>query len=85
MTLQVRQAEDYPVDLYYVMDLSKSMEDDLSKLMDLGDILGMYIKSNLSRKTAQAERDKIKEVSGGLYVQVYVIQMSIQSLFEGNF
>ena len=26
--VQYEQAEDYPVDLYYLMDLSKSMEDD---------------------------------------------------------
>ncbi|XP_041478618.1 integrin beta-1-B-like [Lytechinus variegatus] len=45
LTLQVRQAEDYPVDLYYVMDLSKSMEDDLSKLRDLGDTLASEMKN----------------------------------------
>ena len=33
------QAEDYPVDLYYLMDLSKSMEDDKQKLSDLGQLL----------------------------------------------
>lgn len=33
------QAEDYPVDLYYLMDLSKSMEDDKDKLSKLGDTL----------------------------------------------
>lgn len=33
------QAEDYPVDLYYLMDLSKSMEDDKDKLSSLGDLL----------------------------------------------
>lgn len=33
------QAEDYPVDLYYLMDLSKSMEDDKEKLSTLGDLL----------------------------------------------
>lgn len=33
------QAEDYPVDLYYLMDLSKSMEDDKAKLSSLGDLL----------------------------------------------
>ncbi|PIK50534.1 putative integrin beta G subunit isoform X1 [Apostichopus japonicus] len=38
-TFQVRQAEDYPVDLYYVMDLSKSMEDDLVNLRKVGDVL----------------------------------------------
>ena len=30
------QAQDYPVDLYYLMDLSKSMEDDKEKLSALG-------------------------------------------------
>ncbi|KAI8489904.1 Integrin beta-1 [Branchiostoma belcheri] len=34
-----RQAEDYPVDLYYLMDMSKSMEDDLQSLIGLGDTL----------------------------------------------
>ncbi len=33
------QAQDYPVDLYYLMDLSKSMEDDKEKLSALGDLL----------------------------------------------
>lgn len=39
MTLAYAQAEDYPVDLYYLMDLSKSMEDDKGKLSSLGDEL----------------------------------------------
>jgi len=33
------QAEDYPVDLYYLMDLSNSMEDDKEKLSALGNLL----------------------------------------------
>ena len=37
-----RQAENYPVDLYYVMDLSFSMGDDKSKLAELGDLLGTW-------------------------------------------
>lgn len=37
--LYVRQSEDYPVDLYYVMDLSKSMDDDLENLKRLGTTL----------------------------------------------
>lgn len=37
--LTYRQAVDYPVDLYYLMDLSKSMEDDKEKLSSLGDHL----------------------------------------------
>ncbi|KAM4687167.1 integrin beta-3-like, partial [Rhinophrynus dorsalis] len=35
-TLQVRQVEDYPVDIYYLMDLSYSMRDDLEKIQTLG-------------------------------------------------
>ncbi|OCT62291.1 integrin beta-3 isoform X1 [Xenopus laevis] len=34
--LQVRQVEDYPVDIYYLMDLSYSMKDDLIKIQTLG-------------------------------------------------
>lgn len=35
-TVKVRQVEDYPVDLYYLMDLSYSMNDDLFRLRTLG-------------------------------------------------
>uniref|UniRef100_A0A8C5HEQ2 Integrin beta n=1 Tax=Gouania willdenowi TaxID=441366 RepID=A0A8C5HEQ2_GOUWI len=35
-TVKVRQVEDYPVDLYYLMDLSYSMNDDLFRLRLLG-------------------------------------------------
>ncbi|CAL9699675.1 unnamed protein product [Knipowitschia caucasica] len=34
--VKVRQVEDYPVDLYYLMDLSYSMNDDLFRLRTLG-------------------------------------------------
>ena len=33
------QAQDYPVDLYYLADLSKSMEDDKERLSTLGGLL----------------------------------------------
>lgn len=39
MRVDYSQAVDYPVDLYYLMDLSKSMEDDKEKLSHLGDLL----------------------------------------------
>ncbi|KAK2164572.1 hypothetical protein NP493_1406g01044 [Ridgeia piscesae] len=39
MQVHYKQAENYPVDLYFVMDLSKSMEDDKNKLAELGDAL----------------------------------------------
>ena len=39
LQVHFKQAENYPVDLYYVMDLSKSMEDDKEKLAELGDAL----------------------------------------------
>ncbi|KAM8999040.1 integrin beta-3 [Sarcophilus harrisii] len=35
-SVQVRQVEDYPVDIYYLMDLSNSMRDDLQKIQSLG-------------------------------------------------
>lgn len=37
--VEFKQAEDYPVDLYYLMDLSNSMKDDKDKLALLGDLL----------------------------------------------
>ncbi|XP_058065119.1 integrin beta-PS-like, partial [Anopheles bellator] len=36
LSVNYAQAEDYPVDLYYLMDLSKSMEDDKAILSTLG-------------------------------------------------
>lgn len=36
MTLKYSQAEGYPVDLYYLMDLSASMEDSRNLLSELG-------------------------------------------------
>uniref|UniRef100_A0A8C8JBT3 Integrin beta n=1 Tax=Oncorhynchus tshawytscha TaxID=74940 RepID=A0A8C8JBT3_ONCTS len=38
-TVTVKQVEDYPVDLYYLMDLSYSMKDDLARLRSLGNQL----------------------------------------------
>lgn len=32
----MRQVEDYPVDIYYLMDLSNSMKDDLLNIQSLG-------------------------------------------------
>uniref|UniRef100_A0A3B3ZEV0 Integrin beta n=1 Tax=Periophthalmus magnuspinnatus TaxID=409849 RepID=A0A3B3ZEV0_9GOBI len=49
-TVSVKQVEDYPVDLYYLMDLSYSMKDDLAKLVTLGSELAQTmgkITSNL--------------------------------------
>ena len=40
--IKVKPAKDYPVDLYYLMDLSYSMNDDLQKLKDLGSGIGKY-------------------------------------------
>jgi len=45
MQVQYAQAEDYPVDLYYLMDLSKSMEDDKDKLSELGELLAERMQS----------------------------------------
>lgn len=40
-----RQPRDYPVDLYYLMDLSYSMKDDKEKLSQLGDLLADRMRS----------------------------------------
>ena len=37
--IKVQQTEDYPVDIYYLMDLSASMYDDLESIKDLGSSL----------------------------------------------
>lgn len=42
--MKYTQAEDYPVDLYYLMDLSRSMYDDKEKLSMLGDQLASTMK-----------------------------------------
>lgn len=42
-TVTFRQANDYPVDLYYLMDLSYSMADDKEKLSELGTKIGQLL------------------------------------------
>ena len=42
--IKVKPAKNYPVDLYYLMDLSNSMRDDLDKLKNLGSKIGKCIK-----------------------------------------
>lgn len=37
--VNVQKTKDYPVDIYYLMDLSASMFDDLEKIKDLGSTL----------------------------------------------
>ncbi|ETE73271.1 Integrin beta-3, partial [Ophiophagus hannah] len=43
-SIQVRQVEDYPVDIYYLMDLSNSMKDDLHNIQNLGTNLAMEMR-----------------------------------------
>ncbi|XP_046391367.1 integrin beta-PS isoform X2 [Ischnura elegans] len=45
LSVEYAQAEDYPIDLYYLMDLSKSMEDDKEKLSALGNKLAYTMRS----------------------------------------
>lgn len=44
MSFIYSQADDYPVDLYYLMDLSNSMSDDKEKLSQLGATLASTMK-----------------------------------------
>ncbi|KAI1891398.1 hypothetical protein AGOR_G00143410 [Albula goreensis] len=47
--LKFRRAEDYPIDLYYLIDLSFSMKEDLEKIKNLGSSLMMEMSSITSR------------------------------------
>ena len=44
--VDVKMPENYPVDLYYLMDLSGSMVEDLKKFPTLGQQIGTYLYSN---------------------------------------
>ncbi|CAH2302790.1 integrin beta-3 isoform X1 [Pelobates cultripes] len=44
-TVNVRQVDDYPLDIYYLMDLSYSMKDDLVKIQNLGTSLSEKMRS----------------------------------------
>lgn len=48
-TVYVKQVEDYPVDLYYLMDLSYSMKDDLNRLRTLGNKLAQTMGRTTSK------------------------------------
>ena len=39
-TLEVRPAGDYPLDVYFLMDFSASMGDDLNSVKNLADTIG---------------------------------------------
>lgn len=43
--LYYQQARDYPIDLYFLMDLSNSMADDKDKLSALGDKVALVMKN----------------------------------------
>lgn len=45
MSLKYARAEDFPVDLYYLMDLSGSMTNDKNKLSELGGRLSETMKN----------------------------------------
>ncbi|XP_049867319.1 integrin beta-PS [Pectinophora gossypiella] len=45
LTFAYSQAQDYPVDLYYLMDLSRSMQNDKEKLSTLGTLLSSTMKN----------------------------------------
>lgn len=47
--VKIQHTDDYPVDLYYLMDLSASMFDDLQKIKDLGSSLSKEM-ANLTSK-----------------------------------
>ena len=60
-----RLAENYPVDLYFVMDLSNSMDDDKKKLAELGDLLG-------ERLTLRLKGVQVQESSKRFLLPMYI-------------
>jgi len=42
-TIKYEQALDYPIDLYYLMDLTYSMKKHKEKLVELADSLGIHL------------------------------------------
>ncbi|KAH0621317.1 hypothetical protein JD844_022466 [Phrynosoma platyrhinos] len=77
--VQVRQVEDYPVDLYYLMDLSLSMKDDLDTIRNLGTTLaeemrkltsnfrlgfGSFVDKNISPFSYTAPRNQNNPCTG---------------------
>lgn len=49
LTFAYSQAQDYPVDLYYLMDLSRSMKNDKDKLSTLGSLLSSTMQNITSK------------------------------------
>lgn len=49
LTFAYSQAQDYPVDLYYLMDLSRSMKNDKEKLSTLGSLLSSTMRNITSK------------------------------------
>ncbi|EEC13359.1 integrin beta subunit, putative [Ixodes scapularis] len=47
-TVRYRQADDYPVDLYYLMDLTHSMKDHRDKVAELADDMGKDVQKAIS-------------------------------------
>ncbi|CAH2101707.1 unnamed protein product [Euphydryas editha] len=48
ITFSYAQAQDYPVDLYYLMDLSRSLKNDKEKLRNLGSLLSSTMRNMTS-------------------------------------
>lgn len=49
LSFSYAQAQDYPVDLYYLMDLSRSMKNDKDKLSTLGGLLSSTMRNITSK------------------------------------
>ena len=67
--VQVQPANNFPIDLYLLMDLSFSMDDDLDNLKRLGTSLGTY--------SMHVHSPTIHTVQEGtfLYLHVYIAHM----------
>ena len=92
----VRSAENYPVDLYYLMDMSLSMEDDLKKLKGLGGTIGKIFFFVLTVKMPKQKFKKIrfylsrsgfclKSKHNVWFVRLKVIPILVECKFENFF
>ena len=74
--LQVRYSQNYPLDLYYVTDLSNSTSDDLKILIGLGNTLGMCICTIEEKKTCY----RISGIFENLSAKIFSLHLN-QNLF----
>lgn len=72
--MKFKRAEDYPIDLYYLMDLSFSMKDDLDNVKNLGTELMREMQSVTSdfRIGTDIATPEMLSLFLSLYIYIYI-------------